>query len=158
MLTTIEKVITLQEIDVFEHLTTEDLAQLASIAEEVEFPPDSVIYSEGGSPDSMYLVLEGRVLLHQRQKEVMIAKEKDTFGTWALFEDEPRVVTATTLEQSRLLRIDKEDFIDLLADSVRITRGVLKALVQRARRLMELVKRTDMEPVTDDQSREDHEL
>ena len=139
MLTILEKVIILQEIDVFEQLMTEDLAQLASIAEEVEFPPDRVIYSEGGSPDSMYLVLEGRVLLHQQQKEVMTAGEKDTFGTWALFEDEPRVVTATTLEQSRLLRIDKEDFVDLLAANVRLTQGVLKTLVLRVRRLMELV-------------------
>ncbi|MCK5329433.1 MAG: cyclic nucleotide-binding domain-containing protein [Candidatus Latescibacteria bacterium] len=145
MLITIEKVIMLQEIDVFEQLTTEDLAQLASIAQEVEFPPDCVIYSEGSPPDSMYLVIEGRVLLHQGQKEVLIAGEKDMFGTWALFEDEPRVVTATALEQSRLLRIDKEDFIDLLADNVRITRGILEALVQRMRRLMGLVKRRDME-------------
>ena len=140
MLTTIEKVITLQEVDVFEQLTTENLAQLASIAEEIEFPPNSVIYSEGGVADSMYLVLEGRVRLHQGPQEVMTAGEKDTFGTWALFEDEPRVVTATTLEQSRLLRIDKEDFIDLLADNVQITQGILKALVQRVRRLMGLVR------------------
>lgn len=138
MITTIEKVITLQEIDVFEHLRTEDLSHLAAIAEVVEFPADSTIYGEGGAPDSMYLVLEGRVRLHQKGKDVMTATEKDAFGTWSLFDDELRVVTATTLEQTRLLRIDKEDFTDLLADNVRITQGILKALVQRVRRLMEL--------------------
>lgn len=139
MLTTIERVIILQEIDVFEQLTTEDLALLAAIAEEVEFPEDRAIYEEGDSPDSMYLVLEGRVRLHQQQQEVMTAGQKDTFGTWALFEDEPRVVTAITLEQSRLLRIDKQDFIDLLADNIQITQRILEALVQRVRRLMGLV-------------------
>ena len=139
MLATIEKVITLQEIDVFEQLTTEDLALLSAIAEEIELPQDRAIYEEGDSPDSMYLVLEGRVRLHQQQQEVMTAGEKDTFGTWALFEDEPRVVTATTLEQSRLLRIDKQDFIDLLADNIQITQRILEALVQRVRRLMGLV-------------------
>ena len=138
MLTTIEKVITLQEIDVFEHLTSEDLAHLAAIAEEVEFSPKTVIFPEGGYPDSMYLVLQGRVRLHQGDKEVMTAGEKEAFGTWALFDDEPRVVSATTIEQSRLLRIDKEDFIDLLADNVLITQGILKALVLRVRRLMGL--------------------
>ena len=138
MITTIEKVITLQEIDVFEHLETEDLTYLASIADVVEFAPDSEVYREGGAPDSLYLVLEGRIRLHQQDKEVMIAGEKDAFGTWALFDDEPRIVTATTLEQSRLLRIDKEDFTDLLADNVRITQGIMKALVQRVRRLMAL--------------------
>ena len=141
MLTTIEKVILLQEVDVFSHLSTEDLAHLASIAEEVEYSQDSVIYNEGGMPDSMYLVLEGRVLLHQKEKEVMVATEKDAFGTWALFADEPRVVTATALEGCKLLRLDKEDFIDLLAENVRITQGVLKDFVQRVQKLMALANR-----------------
>lgn len=138
MITTLEKVIFLQEVDVFESLKTEDLAQLASIAEVLEFPADHVIFSEGGTGDSMYLVMEGQVRLHQQDQDVMVAREKDSFGTWSLFDDELRVVTATTLEQSRLLKVDKEDFTDLLADNVRITQGVMKSLVQRVRRLMGL--------------------
>ena len=146
MITTIEKVIFLQEVDVFESLKTEDLAQLASIAEVLEFPAESEIFSEGGTGDSMYLVMEGQVRLHQQGKVVMVAKEKDAFGTWSLFDDELRVVTATTLEQSRLLRVDKEDFTDLLADNVRITQGVMKALVQRVRRLMGLASQPQERP------------
>ena len=75
MLTTIEKVITLQEVDVFEHLTTEDLAHLAFIAEEIEYPEGTLIFREGSLADSMYLVLEGRVLLQQGEQEVMVAGE-----------------------------------------------------------------------------------
>lgn len=141
MLTTLEKVITLQEIDFFEHLRTEDLAYLASIAEEIEFPSESEIFKEGGNPVSTYLVLEGRVLLSQQGKEVMVAGENDVFGTWALFDDDPMMFTATTLESCRLLRIDREDFIDLLADNVRITQGILKNLVRRLQKLMGLVSR-----------------
>ena len=54
----------------------------------------------------------------------------------ALFDDEPRVSAATALEPARLLRLHKEDFIDLLADNVGITQGVLKALVSRVRGLI----------------------
>ncbi len=145
MLTTIEKVIFLQEVDAFERLRTEDLAHIAAISEELSVPRDSVIFREGGNPDSMYLVLEGKVRLHQDQREVMVASEKNAFGTWALFDDEPRVVTATAIEESRLLRIDKEDFIDLLADNVRITQGILKSLVVRVRGLMTRVTRNPAE-------------
>ena len=53
-----------------------------------------------------------------------------------LFDDEVRVSAATVLEQARVLRVGKEDFIDLLADNVEITRGVLKALVGRVRGLI----------------------
>lgn len=59
----------------------------------------------------------------------------------ALFDDEPRVATATTLEGTRVLRVDKEDFIDLLADYVAITQSILKTMVKRLRRLMTSISR-----------------
>ncbi len=89
----------------------------------------------------MYLVLDGRIRLHQNGKDVMTAEKKEAFGTWALFEDEPCVVTATSLDESHLLRIDKKDFIDLLADHVGITQGIMKTLVNRMRGLMTRVNR-----------------
>ena len=136
MLTTIEKVLFLQDVDIFEFTSTEDLAHIAAITEEIEFQAGEVIFKEDEIPDSMYIVIEGNVSLTRGSQEVMVAKDKDFFGTWALFDDEPRVATATTLEKSLLLRIDKEDFVDLLADYVAITQSILKSLVKRLRRLM----------------------
>jgi len=51
-------------------------------------------------------------------------------------DDDPRVVTATTVKSTHVLRIEKDDFIDLLADHVQITQGVLKGMVQRLRSLV----------------------
>ena len=136
MLTTVEKVLFLKDIDIFEFTSTEDLAHIASITDEVEFKAEEIISQEGDIPDSMYMVIEGQVKLTRGGEEVMIAQEKDVFGTWALFDDEPLVVTATTLKATRVLRIDKEDFIDLLADYVAITQSILKTMAKRLRRLM----------------------
>ena len=141
MLTTVEKVIFLQEIDIFEYTTTEDLAHIAAITEELELKGDHVIFNEGDLPDGMYMVLDGTVRLTRSDQIVMDAKKKDVFGTWALFDDELRVVTAVTLEESRLLKIDKEDFVDLLADHVQITQGILKTMAMRLRNLMAGVSR-----------------
>ena len=66
----------------------------------------------------------------------MIAKPRDVFGTWALFDNETRIVTATSIEESSLLRIDKEDFLDLLSDHSKITEGVLKVLASKLRNLV----------------------
>ena len=136
MLTTVEKVLFLQDIDIFEYTSTEDLSHIAAITEEIEYDPETVIFKEGELSDSLYLVIAGRVRFTRGSDEVMVAGEKDVFGTWALFDDEPRVATATTLEATRVLRIDKEDFIDLLADYVAITQSVLKTMVKRLRNLM----------------------
>jgi CRP-like cAMP-binding protein len=65
-----------------------------------------------------------------------VAKDREAFGTWALLDDEPRVAGATAEIETRLLRIDREDFIDLLADHVQIVQGVLKMAAKRLRRLI----------------------
>jgi CRP/FNR family cyclic AMP-dependent transcriptional regulator len=136
MLTTVEKVLLLQDVDIFEHTSTEDLSHIAAIAEEIEYQPDEVIFKEDEISDSMYVVIQGKVRLTRTEKEVMVAGKMETFGTWALFDDEPRVATATTLEVSQGLRLDKEEFVDLLADHVGITQSILKTMAKRLRRLI----------------------
>jgi CRP-like cAMP-binding protein len=136
LLTTVEKVIFLQDVDIFEYTSTKDLAHIAAITDEVDFKANKPIFQEGEFPDAMYVVIEGKVSLSRENQEVMVAEQKDAFGTWALFDDEPRVATATSLEDSRVLKIDKEDFFDLLADHVEITQSILKVMVKRLRKLM----------------------
>lgn len=136
MLTTIEKVVFLQDVDIFEFTSTEDLAQIAAITAETEFDKGDVIFKEGDISDCMYMIIEGRIRLTRDGSDVMEGVYKDVFGTWALFDDDPRVVTAISTENSRLLRILKEDFIDLLGDNVRIAQGVMKKLAKRLRSLL----------------------
>ncbi|MEL7367587.1 MAG: Crp/Fnr family transcriptional regulator [Myxococcota bacterium] len=135
MLTVIDKVIFLQNVDVFSEVTTEQLAFLAAIAEEIPVRENEAVYLEEEPSDAMYLVLNGRVRLHRGTTEVTTAGPQEAFGTWALFDDEPRVTAATAAEDSELLRIDKEDFIEVLADNVLVTQGVMKAIVRRLRAL-----------------------
>ncbi|MCK5126253.1 MAG: cyclic nucleotide-binding domain-containing protein [candidate division Zixibacteria bacterium] len=136
MPTIIEKVIFLQNVDIFSEVPTEHLAHLAAITDEINFEKDDTVYQQNDPSDALYLVLDGSVRLHQDNQEITTAGSKEAFGTWALFDEAPRVVTATAIDDSRLLRIDRDDFIDLLADNVKITQGVLKAMANRLRGLM----------------------
>jgi CRP-like cAMP-binding protein len=136
MLTVVEKVMFLQNVDVFSEVPTEELAFLARIMEEKTFGAGETIYREVDAADSMYVIVKGKVRIHRDGREVATAGESEAFGTWALFSDEPRLLAATAELETHVLRIDKEAFIDLLADNVQITRGVLKAIVGRLRKLL----------------------
>jgi CRP-like cAMP-binding protein len=142
MRTVIEKVIFLQNVDVFSEVPTEQLAYLAAIAREVSFDANHVVYREESPSDAMFLVIEGRVRLQRGDTPVTTAGPREAFGTWALFDDEPRVATATCLEPTEALRISRADFLDVLADNVRVTEGVLKAIVRRLRALGRAVRGT----------------
>ena len=136
MRTTVEKVILLQDVDVFSEVPTELLAFLAAVAEEETFAAGQSVYREQDAADCMYLVVDGRVRLHRGELEITVAGPGDSFGTWALFDEEPRVTAATAQADTQALRLSREDFVDLLADNVGITQGVLKALVRRVRGLV----------------------
>ena len=123
-------------MDIFKYTATEDLAYIAAITDEVELKADKTIFKEGDFPDAMYIVIGDKIRLSRDEHEVMKARHKDVFGTWALFDDEARVVTAVVIKDSRILRIYREDFIELLADNVRITQGILKTMVKRLHSLM----------------------
>jgi len=104
MFTTIEKVIFLQNVDVFSHVVTEQLAYIAAIAEEVSYLEKDVIFEVNQESDSMFVVAGGKVKLDRDGEEITTVGEKEAFGTWSLFDDEPRVATATAVEDSLLLR------------------------------------------------------
>jgi len=69
----------------------------------------------------------------------LTAGAKDAFGTWSLLDNEPRVVTATANDDAIMLRIERNDFVDLLADNVQVTQGILKTLVKKVRGIVEKV-------------------
>lgn len=147
MLTVVEKVIFLQNVDIFEQVPAEQLSYIAAIAEEVSYPKGDVIFKENEPSDSLYLVIEGKVNLHRDGQQVLAAGAKDAFGTWSLLDNETQVVTATVTEDARLLRIERNDFVDLLADNVQVTQGVLKTLVKKVRDLVDLVGAKQKKPV-----------
>lgn len=140
MYSIIEKVIFLQDIDILKEVRVEDLAYLAAIAEEVSFDKDDSIYEMNEVADSLYLVIDGKIRLHRNGEEIALAGKREAFGTWSLFDDQPRVATATAVEETETLKIARDDFYDLLSDHVRIAEAVLRSLARRLRALSDLVQ------------------
>ena len=66
-----------------------------------------------------------------------MARQNEVLGAWALFDPEPMNVIAKALEDTRLLRIGRDDCYDLLADNSEITASIFSMLVKRFRQLVE---------------------
>lgn len=139
MYTTIEKVIFLQDIDVFSEVRTDDLVHLAAIAEEVRFDPGNHLYKIHETGDALFLIIDGNVRLHRDSQEIAVMGPHEAIGTWALFDNKPRVATATAIDETLALCINREDFYELLSDHVRIAEAVLKNLASRLRTVVDRV-------------------
>jgi CRP/FNR family cyclic AMP-dependent transcriptional regulator len=132
----VERVIALEGVDLFQNLNPDQLARIATIATEVQHPPQKVVLDPTKAMDALFVVLDGSVELSQNGTALHTAKQNDVLGAWALFDSEPMPVTATTVEDTRLLRIGREDFYELLSDNMEITAAVFSTLARRFRKLV----------------------
>jgi CRP-like cAMP-binding protein len=134
-LSPVEKVLCLQGVHVFKHATTEMLTYVSSIAEEVTVAAQAVIFSEQEISDAMYVVVTGHVRLEKEEKEVLVVGPSQSFGTWALFDNAPRLMSAVAVEDTLLLRIVSDTFYEFLADHEEVTPAIFRAVIERVKAL-----------------------
>jgi len=138
-LTTIEKVIFLKSVDIFEHATVEQLGRIAALTEEVHFEPGETIFNEGEPGDALYLLLSGRVFLDRNGNTFREIKEKETFGTLDVLDFRPRSATAKAVDHVRALKLNGQEFHDLLSLDTEMVEAVFRMLCGLVRRSLTLV-------------------
>jgi hypothetical protein len=129
----IEKVFLLQRVDFLGAAKSSDLRLLAAIAEEIDVDEGEVLLHEGQPQDAMYIVVRGGVELSGVAGQSLVARENTPFGTWSLIDSDPSLVKAKVLEPTRLLRVTRSDFLELLEDHPGLATGILQALARRMR-------------------------
>jgi ATP:ADP antiporter, AAA family len=131
----IEKVFLLQQVDLLNGARGAHIALLASIAEEVDVPAGAVLVPAGEPPSAMYVVTAGAVELRGVGDRYVVGPE-GAFGTWALIDEHASLLEARACEATRLLRVRRSDFHDLLADHSELALGLLQGLARRMRSLV----------------------
>jgi len=136
METTIIKVIHLQRLEMFEDIPSDQLAQIADISREVYFDENEVIYEAADTANSMFILLDGEVKITREGVMTRKIGKDEAFGIWGCFDQNPRLYTARSLKNSYLLKIDSNEFFDLIEDRIHVSRGLIKFLVKKIRRLI----------------------
>jgi HEAT repeat protein len=139
MLLTVEKVIFLKSVPLFQHLDDEDLAAVAEVASEQEYGADAVIHSEQQAAYHLYVIARGRVEVLYRagssQRQVAVLSERESFGEMSILDDEPRPRRAMVraLKPTLVLKIDRTTFRELIYEHPEISLAIIKMLSRRLR-------------------------
>jgi len=133
VISTVEKVLFLKAVPLFADVPGEELAQVALAAEELEREDGEEIVREGEAGDALYLVLAGRLGVSRNGRAVAEVGEREIFGELALLDPAPRSATVRALGEVRLLRLDREDFAEILSERPELARGVVQVLARRLR-------------------------
>jgi HEAT repeat protein len=137
-ITTLDKIKRLQKTILFAHSRTDQLISISAIAEEITFNKGDVVFRENDPGDSLFLIVKGKVRLKREGTAYeMIMAEGETFGTLAILDRKPRLVTATAEEETLVLKIDSEEFYELLADHIEMVQGIFSCLSQQIRKFLQ---------------------
>ena len=132
-LASIEKVIFLKSVDIFSHATIEELGRVAALTEEVHFEPGETIFRQGEPTDAIYFILAGRVAIERNGRVVRQFTEKQAFGTVAALDRKPAVHTVKAMDAVHALKLNAQDFDDILSVDFELVRVVIHALCQMIR-------------------------
>ena len=121
----------LAKVPLFAELSKKELAQVAAIADELDFRAGKTLIREGAPGREFFVMLEGSAEVTQGGKVVATRKAGDFFGEVALMCDRPRIATVTTTEPSVALIVTDRDFRNLVKRSPQIALKVLQAVGER---------------------------
>jgi len=132
----------LRNVELFNHLTDEQVTELAGQSREVQFRKNAILMTEGDTGESMYVISSGLVKVFVSDddgKELVLYEQGEgaVIGDIALLDDEPRSASVATLDNTTAVMINKSDFLRTIQSSPEMALGIIRSLTQRLRQATE---------------------
>jgi CRP/FNR family cyclic AMP-dependent transcriptional regulator len=125
--------------DMLDRKTLAGLRNGLGAQEPAGFQPGKVIMSAGAVGAFMYVVLEGRVAISVGNKVIERVGPGGMFGEMALVDRSARAASATAETESKLLAINRADFLNLVKAKPAFGASLLKSIAVRMQQLAQQV-------------------
>jgi small-conductance mechanosensitive channel/CRP-like cAMP-binding protein len=138
----------LQDVELFARLGTEEKAYLADMARPAPFCAGEIITRQGAAAHWLYVLTKGQAEVRVAGADGQARKVADLnapsfFGEMALMTGSPREATVVAVSDVECLRLDKDDFKNLMDRRPEIAQDISAILAQR--RVELLAAREDLD-------------
>jgi CRP-like cAMP-binding protein len=143
----------LKFIPLFSELNETDLKEIIKLAVTQFYKKDNMILIEEEIGSTMFIILEGRVKISRISEEgreviLSILSEGDFFGEMSILDGQNRSANVVTLDDSKIMIVRREDFLQMLHDYPQIAINLLKELAHRLRRSDSQIKSLSLQNAT----------
>lgn len=145
MIPTVERILFLNKIPLFEGFSVDELWQVAQALDEVRYDPGEMLMEEGTPGHALHLIVSGEVVGSVSGKEFVKLGEKAVLGDVAVLDGMPYAITASAIDEVVTIKIEREKLDDILNANPSAARGIINVLCRKIRFLVE----QQLEPDTD---------
>src|SRR5947208_9334002 len=135
----------LRSVPLFASLDSKATAELGEYLTIHDYPKSATIFRNGDPGDAMYLIDSGKVRISITDADghtVTLAElgPGDFFGEMSMLDRRGRSADATVIENARLAKLTRQDFLAFLESDARIALEMLTALTHRLPRTDDLLR------------------
>ena len=131
-LSLIERTIFLMELDYFQNVSSDIVAQIATDAREDHFEPGTVVYGADSPARRLYVIIEGSVQLVAEGRVVRTIGRGEGFGLLAALQPESAAdMEARATQHTHVLSFSRDDFLDAIHEHPDLPIGLLRAIVRQ---------------------------
>jgi CRP-like cAMP-binding protein len=127
----IERVLFLQDVELFSHCEAAQIMRIAAIASERDYASGEKVFAINDPSDAIYCVVRGSVRIDSPTQQQVSVSPGSAFGVFDLLSGRLRTLNATAETDTLTLVIDGDDFFDLLSNNIGIVRALARFLADR---------------------------
>mgnify|MGYP001280382161 FL=1 len=129
----VQRILFLKNVPLFSTMPPDTLAWVAEAADETSCPSGETIFKKDSVGDSMYVIADGSVRIHDGDKNLATLPQGAFFGELSILDGETRSASASAETDCLLLVIRQNSFRRILSKQFDVTENLLKILVRRIR-------------------------
>ncbi len=134
----------LRAIPIFATLSCKEIESIACVARRLQVDRGDVVFFEEEAGESVFVIEEGRVKVSRisvEGKEIVLAElaRHDFFGEMAVLDQAPRSATVTALLPTKLIKVRRQRFVELVREHPRIALAMMTVLSERLRHANEKI-------------------
>ena len=123
----------LQQVELFRHVPGKVIEALAKKMILATYPMNETIIHKGDPGNSMFVILEGKVKIHEGEHQLAEMTTRHFFGELSILDSEPRSMSVTAIESTTLGVIHQADVYQVLKDHPDAVRDIIGVLSHRLR-------------------------
>ena len=126
----------LQKVPFFREVPPAKLRLLAYVGEKMTYSEGEAVFAQGSAADGVYVILAGEVAIYHDTpagEHIFLIRfgEGMSFGEISVLSGSIRTTAAVATSKLCVLRINKDDFVDLVRQVPQLSFAIIRELSQR---------------------------
>jgi transcriptional regulator with PAS, ATPase and Fis domain len=125
----------LSTVSFFSEVSKESLINFSKYLDFESFRKNETIFEKGELGNAMYVIFEGEVKVHDQDHIYDSLAKGECFGEYALIDNQKRSATITANTSTKVLKVEREHFLNLMKTDSGFSQGILTEMIKRHREL-----------------------